>query len=231
LKRFVRRMLDHGRSAEFLASFDAFARGTALLGALNSLAQLTLKATMPGIPDFYQGTELWDLSLVDPDNRRPVDFSARAAALAQPQPDWPALVAAWPDGRVKLALTRSLLALRNEHAHLFSEGAYRPVEVRGRDRDHVLAFARVSGRDAIVVAVGRLFARFSDGGRRWPSDWDATLALDGFSSLRNALAPAAPVGDAAISRLFDALPVAVLRASVVRVRQSQQLGRMEPAMA
>jgi (1->4)-alpha-D-glucan 1-alpha-D-glucosylmutase len=85
------------------------------MGALNSLAQLALKATMPGVPDFYQGTEFWDLSLVDPDNRRSVDFAARASTLASigQAPDWPALAGAWPDGRIKLALTRSLLALRS----------------------------------------------------------------------------------------------------------------------
>ncbi len=75
VKRFVRGILDPAQSAEFIASFDRLARRAALLGALNSLSQLTLKATMPGVPDFYQGTEFWDLSLVDPDNRRPVDFS------------------------------------------------------------------------------------------------------------------------------------------------------------
>ena len=92
LRDFVRAILDRGRSGPFLDSFDGFARRTALLGALNSLTQLVLKATMPGVPDFYQGTETWDLSLVDPDNRRPVDFAARQAALAAAsEPDWAAL--------------------------------------------------------------------------------------------------------------------------------------------
>jgi (1->4)-alpha-D-glucan 1-alpha-D-glucosylmutase len=230
LKRFLRRMLDRGESAEFLASFDAFARRTALLGALNSLSQLTLKATMPGIPDFYQGTELWDFSLVDPDNRRPVDFAARAEALAQPDADWPALAAAWPDGRIKAALTHRLLALRNEHAALFAEGAYRPVDVRGRDRDHVLAFARVGGRDAVVVAVGRRFAPLSEGGRRWPAGWEAELSLDGFSSLRNLLVPGAPAGEPAIARLFDLVPVAVLRASLTGAVPGRRSARTEPAL-
>jgi len=109
-----------------------FSRRIALIGALNSLSQLALKGTMPGVPDFYQGTELWDLSLVDPDNRRPVDFAARAAALGEvaADPDWNALTAAWPDGRIKLALTRELLALRNAHPALFTDGTYQPIEVR-----------------------------------------------------------------------------------------------------
>jgi (1->4)-alpha-D-glucan 1-alpha-D-glucosylmutase len=216
LRRFVRGLLDDGTSALFVESFAAFARRAALIGALNSLSQLALKATLPGVPDFYQGTELWDLSLVDPDNRRPVDFSARAAALAQPEADWPALAAAWPDGRIKLALTRSLLALRNQHAALFADGAYRPLEVTGPDRDHVLAFARTRGRKAIVVAVGRLFAPLTDGGRRWPASWNAALVLDGFSALRNVLAPGADVCDTTIAPLFDSLPVAILEGSIAR---------------
>ena len=97
LREFVRAILDRDRSAPFLDSFAALARRTALLGALTSLTQLVLKATMPGVPDFYQGTELWDLSLVDPDNRRPVDFAVRQATLAA-EPDWGALAENWTDG-------------------------------------------------------------------------------------------------------------------------------------
>jgi (1->4)-alpha-D-glucan 1-alpha-D-glucosylmutase len=219
LERFLRRMLNPAESAEFLDSFAAFARRTALLGALNSLSQLTLKATVPGVPDFYQGTESWDLSLVDPDNRRPVDFAARAAALDDAgDPDWAALAAGWPAGGIKFALTRRLLALRNEQAAIFTQGGYRPIEVRGRDRDHVVAFARTYGSNAIVVAVGRLFAAFTEGGRRWPSPaaWDAALVLDGFSSLRDARAGRIelPTPHVTISRLFDPIPIAILQATV-----------------
>ena len=103
---------------------------TALLGALNSLTQLVLKATMPGVPDFYQGTETWDLSLVDPDNRRPVDFAARRAALdTSAAPDWAALASSWTDGRIKLALTHRLLMLRNELPAVFADGAYDVIRV------------------------------------------------------------------------------------------------------
>jgi (1->4)-alpha-D-glucan 1-alpha-D-glucosylmutase len=219
VKRFVRGILDPAESAAFLHAFDRLARRAALLGALNSLSQLTLKTTMPGVPDFYQGTEFWDLSLVDPDNRRPVDFSARAAALADlgSEPDWAALAAAWPDGRLKLALTRRLLALRNAHPALFTQGSYRPLEIRGPDRDHVVAFARTLGRDAVVVAVGRLFSRLTRAGTCWPAaqEWDAELVLDGLSGLHDALADKAWSGPALpLSRLFDPLPVAILRASL-----------------
>ena len=109
----------------------------ALLGALNSLSQLTLKATLPGVPDFYQGTEFWDFSLVDPDNRRPVDFAARAGALGtMEQPDWGQLTKDWPSGHVKLAWTRHLLKLRTELPDLFTDGDYASLEVTGAHRDH-----------------------------------------------------------------------------------------------
>src|SRR5579864_9234258 len=111
-----------------------------MMGALNSLSQLTLKATMPGVPDFYQGTELWDLSLVDPDNRRPVDFAEGASVLgAIEQPDWSGLAQHWQDGNIKLAWMRHLLKLRNELSELFAQGNYEEIEVGGPHRDHVIA--------------------------------------------------------------------------------------------
>src|SRR6201994_1818624 len=129
LETFIARILDDSLSGEFLESLSALARRVALLGALNSLSQLTLKATLPGVPDFYQGTEFWDLSLVDPDNRRPVNFAARAEALATSQtPDWATLAQTWPDGRIKLALTAHLLKLRSHLAEVFADGDYQPTE-------------------------------------------------------------------------------------------------------
>jgi (1->4)-alpha-D-glucan 1-alpha-D-glucosylmutase len=222
LERFVRRMLDRQQSAAFLESFAALAGRVALVGALNSLVQLALKATMPGVPDFYQGTELWDLSLVDPDNRRPVDFKARSAALAtlDATPDWAGLARHWPDGRIKLALTRHLLGLRNAYPGVFRGGAYHPLEVSGEDRDHVLAFARSEGRNAVIVAVGCRLAPMTDHGRRWPAlSWNAALTLKGFSGPRDLLnagrplpGDAIPGGTIPVSRLFENIPVALLAA-------------------
>ncbi len=147
LKTFVARILDDAISGEFLESLSALARRVALLGALNSLSQLTLKATLPGVPDFYQGTEFWDLSLVDPDNRRPVDFAMRADALsALHAPDWEKLAQSWPDGRLKLAWTAHLLKMRNDLAEVFTNGDYQPLEVSGPHRDHIIAFARRRGQ-------------------------------------------------------------------------------------
>ena len=236
LKNFLGAILDPAQSAPFLDSFGAFARRSNLLGALNSLSQLALKATMPGVPDFYQGTELWDLSLVDPDNRRAVDFPARMTALASigDRPDWAALTASWPDGRIKLALTRRLLAVRNDLRPLFRDGNYRPLEVSGPHREHVVAFARYSGRDAAIVVVGRHFAPFTEGGRKWPAPqaWDASVALGGFSTLRHWLVTDKTIagGDVPVAALFEHLPVAVLHGAPVRTAAPRSRGAAQVAV-
>jgi (1->4)-alpha-D-glucan 1-alpha-D-glucosylmutase len=222
LERFVNDILDPARSGPFIQSFGNFADRAALLGALNGLAQLTLKVTMPGVPDFYQGSEFWDLSLVDPDNRRPVDFPARAQALRclAGSPDWPMLSTAWPDGRIKLALTARLLALRQAAADVFTHGEYRPLTAKGRHAEEIVAFARCHEGDAILVVVPRQFGRSTQSGRRWPSrhDWDATIAVEAFSDLQPALsAQQPPPGpQLAVSQIFDGLPFAVLRAREAR---------------
>lgn len=136
---------------------------------------------MPGVPDFYQGTEFWELSLVDPDNRRLPDFEARCSALRRidAAPRWAAMTADWENGDLKLAWTRELLALRNALPHVFLQGDYRPLDMRGRDRDNIIAFSRTSGADTVVVAIGRHFASLTGGRSRWPqsTDIDAELAL------------------------------------------------------
>jgi (1->4)-alpha-D-glucan 1-alpha-D-glucosylmutase len=212
LTGFIAKLLDEALSRVFIEEFTGFARRLGLLGALNSLAQLTLKATIPGVPDFYQGCELWDLALVDPDNRRPVDFSARARQLQDAAGDAPA--GDWHDGRMKFALTRQLLALRREYPALFADGSYEPVNVNGAHRDHVVAFARRHRGDAIIVAAGRQFAPFTDGGRQWPraADWDAELDLAGYRVTRSVLNGVTQPSTAALTDLFHAAPVAVLQA-------------------
>ena len=216
---FVREILAGQGAAVFVERVAGFAARLSLLGALNSLAQLTLKAMMPGVPDFYQGTELWDLSLVDPDNRRPVDFSARSQALAEigSEPDWSGLVAGWQNGRIKLALTQKLLALRGQFPGLFSDGHYRPLEVMGLDAEHVIAFARSEGERTVIVAVGRHFAQLTGGGRNWPTAfaWDAAISVDHGMEIHDVLrrqrfSTNEPLG---AGRLFDTVPVAVLLAT------------------
>jgi (1->4)-alpha-D-glucan 1-alpha-D-glucosylmutase len=209
LRTFLTRILDRSISAEFLNSMDTLAQRISLLGALNSLSQITLKSMMPGVPDFYQGTEFWDLSLVDPDNRRPVDFAARAAVLASREtPDWAELTQNWRNGHVKLAWTRHLLKLRTEVAGVFAHGDYQPLAISGPHRDHVIAFARRRGRDAAIVAVTKSLAVLSQGGRVWPDAdaFDGTLSLDGYSV--DGVNGAEP----RLSSLFRHLPVAALRA-------------------
>jgi (1->4)-alpha-D-glucan 1-alpha-D-glucosylmutase len=215
LTTFIARILDRAASAEFLDSLETFGRRIALLGALNSLSQVTLKATMPGVPDFYQGSEFWDLSLVDPDNRRPVDFAARAAALVSLRvPDWQGLASNWTDGRLKLAWTRHLLQLRTELAEVFTDGDYQPLGVSGPHRDHVIAFARRRGHEAAITVVAKALAPFTESGRAWPraEDFDATLDTKGYSVEGFAEADATELR---LSDLFKHLPAAVLKARFV----------------
>jgi (1->4)-alpha-D-glucan 1-alpha-D-glucosylmutase len=209
VKSFIDKILDPALSGEFLEALQTLARRVALLGALNSLSQLTLKATLAGVPDFYQGTEFWDLSLVDPDNRRPVDFPARHAALgALDNPDWRGLIKSWPDGQLKLAWTRQLLKLRNELADVFSRGDYEPLEVRGAHADHVIAFARRHGRDAAIIVVGRLFAPFTQAGREWlmPEGFDATVDINGYA------APGLAGNELPLTQAFRDFPASVIAA-------------------
>lgn len=209
VRTFIETILDHSRSAEFLVSLETFSNRVALLGALNSLSELTLKATLPGVPDFYQGTEFWDLSLVDPDNRRPVDFADRACALAAlERPNWAALGHGWRDGRLKLAWTRRLLRLRHEWAETFTYGDYEPLPVSGAHADHVIAFVRRHGRDAALTVVGRHFAPFTDAGRHWPDAdaWHAKVDLRGYSVM------GLDAGELPLAQVFDQFPAAVLQA-------------------
>ena len=124
-------------------------------GALNGLAQCLLRLTCPGIPDLYQGREDWDFSLVDPDNRRPVDFARHAAALAAPTP-FPELLEHWRDGRIKQTLIARVLGLRRMQPGLFRDGDYLPLEVSGEHAERVLAFARRSRHGCLLVVVPRL---------------------------------------------------------------------------
>jgi (1->4)-alpha-D-glucan 1-alpha-D-glucosylmutase len=210
---FVARILDRKQGSDFLAEFEAFAQRTNLLGALYGLSQLVLKATIPGVPDFYQGTELWDLALVDPDNRRGVAFDRRAQLLEQCDQNFAALAASWLDPGIKLLLTHRLLTLRSQMPVLFARGEYEPVATAGTHRDHVIAFARVWNGEAVVIAVGRHFARFTQGGRHWPrgADWDASLDIDNYGVAYDALNQTALNASLSVGELFKSVPVAVLR--------------------
>lgn len=168
IRAFVDGILDSSIAPEFLESLALFAKRAALIGALNSLSQLTLKATVPGVPDFYQGTEFWDLSMVDPDNRRPVNYDQRSEILGEINAKGVKFAANREDGTLKLAWTRRLLDLRHRHAEVFAVGSYRPLAIEGPHAEHVIAFTRRHGEQACSVIALRYFAPFTREGANWP---------------------------------------------------------------
>jgi (1->4)-alpha-D-glucan 1-alpha-D-glucosylmutase len=186
MQEFVARILEAGPRNKFLPAFLPVAAEIARLGAINSLAQTTIKLTAPGVPDIYQGTEIWDDSLVDPDNRRPIDYARRREMLTQIE-NVPAneLMQCWPDGRIKMRLTQRLLHLRRENPALFREGIYEPINFGGAFADCAIGFVRRDRDRAIVVIVPRLSSRvgFPPIGDRW-QDTHVVLPA-GMSNLRD----------------------------------------------
>ena len=230
LERFVTDLLDPETSPEFIEDFVSLLRRVARPGLFASLSALVLKLCCPGVPDIYQGNELWRFDLVDPDNRRPVDFDRRRellaeltapAAIADPELV-DTLMTTVEDGRIKLLITARLLALRRRHPALFADGSYEPLEVSGETGRHVIAFARSHGPTRLVVAVGRWFtALSSDEGRSFDSNRLAGTRIErpggeAAAKWSDALRPAQPPDAMGNGRHFDAghllraLPVAVL---------------------
>ena len=200
---FAGSLLRKGRNKAFLATFLPLQRKVARLGMVNSLSQTLLKLVAPGVPDFYQGTELWDLALVDPDNRRPVDFGLRMRLLEELgemfQRDPPgllrSLLARPEDGRIKLFLIWRLLAARRSHARLFQEGDCRLLPFEGRRADNLFGFSRRMGNDLALAVFPRFVSGFlpEDG---WPIGdvWeDARLVLS---------EPTGPLTDVVTGRTF-----------------------------
>jgi (1->4)-alpha-D-glucan 1-alpha-D-glucosylmutase len=178
---FLEAILDPARSAGFIGQLRAFVDRISPAAAMNGLAQLVLRYTVPGMPDLYQGSEFWDFSMVDPDNRRPVDYSARIVAL-DAETDWSELGEGWRDGRIKQRLAAHLLALRIANPALLAEGDYLPLRVTGARREHVVAFARRHGGTAMIVVVPvRCAAALCSGSILPPPDWwaDTAVSIDG----------------------------------------------------
>jgi len=169
---FVEAVLRPAPENAFLADFQQFHQRLAHLGALNSLAHVLLKITSPGVPDLYQGTELWDFSLVDPDNRRPVDFPLRRRLLRalkkQAGQNRPALISDllnhWQDGRLKLFVTQQALHFRQNASELFQQGAYLPLTASPPRGEHLVAFARSWQGAWTLVLVPRLLIKLASGG-------------------------------------------------------------------
>jgi (1->4)-alpha-D-glucan 1-alpha-D-glucosylmutase len=216
---FLFGMMAPDRPSHLGAEVAAFASRIAPAGALNGLAQAVLRCASPGVPDLYQGTEFWDFSLVDPDNRRPVDWAARRKALEADLP--PAeLLDGWRDGRVKQAVLFRALQLRSAKPELFAEGAYQPVTVEGPRAANVLAFARTHRGETVLAVVTRLSAGIlgESGLPKVPPDvWRGTelvlpRAAEG-RGWREVLTGAALAGSGdrlALGEVLAGLPVALL---------------------
>ena len=159
---FVTTILTPGSENRFLPDFTEFQQRIAAHGAYGSLSRTLLHLTAPGVPDIYQGSELWDLSLVDPDNRRPVDFARRQAMLSQLQPNLGELLGDWPSGAVKQFVIQRALAWRREHAPVFRDGEYIPLAAQGRRAQHIIAYARHSGMEWAVAVAPRFPAALSN---------------------------------------------------------------------
>jgi (1->4)-alpha-D-glucan 1-alpha-D-glucosylmutase len=167
---FVARILDSSPRNKFLPIFLPAAKEIIRLGAINSLTQALLKLTSPGVPDIYQGTEIWDYSLVDPDNRRPVDYELRRQMLKSlSSTTLEKLMQTWPDGRIKLFLTKHLLRLRRGHADLFGRGEYLPLHTSGTFAECCVSFVRRLDNNWIAVIAPRLSSRigFPPIGEAW----------------------------------------------------------------
>jgi (1->4)-alpha-D-glucan 1-alpha-D-glucosylmutase len=198
-----------------MGDIASFASRISAPGAVNGLVQTVIKATSPGVPDFYQGTDFWDLSLVDPDNRRPVDFAARAAALAH-SGDIKALTRNWRDGHIKQAVIASCLTARRTRARLFASGEYIPLIPQGPAADHLIAYARRTEREFAVVAAVRNPARLleeNDVITIPPEVWTGThlglptdIKISAYNTFTGGTFTEGPID---LARLFDGLPIAL----------------------
>jgi (1->4)-alpha-D-glucan 1-alpha-D-glucosylmutase len=167
LIKFLESILESSSDNRFPEDLLQFGKKIAYYGALNSLAQVLLKITLPGVPDFYQGTELRDMSLVDPDNRRPVDFERRVRLLDEiiqqevcgREVLIEQLLNSWEDGRVKLYITYKALNARKSYRDVFLDGQYIPLKVTGQRQEHLYAFARCKEKDWVLVVIPRFLTR------------------------------------------------------------------------
>ena len=197
LQKFIAALFNPKLSRRFLKDFETLYQRVAWCGMLNSLAQLILKLSVPGVPDIYQGNEIWDFSLVDPDNRRPVDYAVRRALLeslvskhqeGDIESNLNELLSSMPDGCIKLYVTWRLLNLRRQYEALFRDGEYIALQVEGHHAEHICAFARRNTNHAIIVVVQRLVSALgaSQGdlpiGGRWSTTWIKTPMLVSHSS-------------------------------------------------
>lgn len=239
IRRFVDRALQPSTRNRFLINLAALARQVAYYGHLNSLGQTLLKLTAPGLPDIYQGNELWDFSLVDPDNRRAVDYGRRRALLKEVRAAErrkgsgrvkfaQELVQNWQDGRIKLFVTQRTLRFRREHYDLFTHGDYVALETVGSRAQHLCAYLRQNGQgeQALVVAP-RLVATLTERGERPPVGED----IWGDTAIVLPAALAASDGERSYSNLFTGeRSYAVKRGGKQTLSVSELLGSFPVAL-
>ena len=222
---FVERVLEPSDTNEFMQVFLPFQKWVAGYGIFNSLSQSLLKYTAPGVPDTYQGTELWDLSMVDPDNRRPVNYEQRRSFLKdikeKAKTDNLKLIdevlSSKEDGKIKLFLIHQALQARKEHIKVFQNGDYRPLEVVGKFKEHVVAFARSVGDTMAITVAPRFFTTLVEPGveplgeQVW-ADTQLQLPQGSPSTWRNAITHEAIAGSGtmAIGQILQHFPVALL---------------------
>jgi (1->4)-alpha-D-glucan 1-alpha-D-glucosylmutase len=231
VKRFIRTLLEFSPENRFLIDFLDFQQVIARCGMFNSLSQTLLKITSPGVPDFYQGTEIWDLRLMDPDSRGPVDFAMRQTMLNQireaEKGDLVAFIKGMmrrpEDGRIKMYLTQRALLFRRAHYELFATGAYHTSQVGGKHHNSVITFTRATRNESVLVAAGRFFTRIGVpeqlpiGQAAWE---DTAIVIEGRTKssryrniLTNELLPVNERNDKTelpLAEVFTHLPVALL---------------------
>jgi (1->4)-alpha-D-glucan 1-alpha-D-glucosylmutase len=213
---FVEKILDSSTRNKFPSIFLPAAKEIMRLGAINSLTQTLLKLTLPGVPDIYQGNELWVYSLVDPDNRRPVEYDLRRQTLKSLSGATPGeLIKTWPDGRIKMFLTQRILRFRREHGDLFERGEYLPLHASGTFAECCVSFVRRLDDKWIAVIAPRLSSRvgFPPIGDAWQ---DTAIDLAQMFSLEDAhdLFTCQPIRhhkrQVAVREVFSVLPFSVI---------------------
>jgi len=220
LRKFVATILSE-EAGDFLEDFRQFQKKVAYFGAVNGMAQALLKMTAPGVADFYQGSELWDLRLVDPDNRGAIDFEKRTTLLdglksckAESRDCLREMAEHWTDGRIKMYLIWKTLRFRQEHAELFASGDFVPLRVSGAHADNVVAFLRRSEQGGALVAVPRWVSHLRPlSARAMEFEWEDTRIEAPGGSWRNVLTGSEIVeqnGVLAVADLLREFPAALL---------------------
>ncbi len=228
VSRFIELILSSGTARQFLLEIAEFQRRVTWCGMINSLGQVLLKITSPGTPDFYQGSELWDLHLVDPDNRQPVDFAERCNALSAAADDGTdpdsafELMQRWSDGQIKMHVTRKALRYRLQYPELFTEGEFVPLITQGVRTQNIISILRHNGRDHALTVVPRWLAHTYAPDQKLPSVdfWAGTALLlpefapeswiNVFTNERIDTHPAGKSRTLAIAEVLKCFPVALL---------------------